>query len=145
MCQHLFQAGLFHIEDFSFQRQNCLNISVSPGLCRAARRVTFYNEYLRIRLFLTCTVPQLARKVGSAQRTFAPGQFPCLPRSFSGCGSLDGLVQNPLRLRRMLFQKMAKLLINSGLNETAHFRIGQPHLRLGLKMWVGEFYCHHRC
>ena len=71
--QHLFQAGFFHVEDFAFQRQNCLDISVPAGLRRAARRIALDDKYFRRRFFLAGAVPQLAGQVGCAKRALAPG------------------------------------------------------------------------
>ena len=53
VCQHFFQSRLFHVEDFSLEWQDCLDISIPSSLCRAAGRVTFDYEDLGVCLFLT--------------------------------------------------------------------------------------------
>ena len=89
-------------------------------------------------------VPELAGQVRVAQRAFAAGQLARLARRFARGGRLDGLVQDALRLRRMLFEVMAQLLVDHHLHEAADLRIAQAHLRLRLEVRVGQLDRDHR-
>ena len=134
MTQHLLQTGLLHVQDLTLQGENRLDIAVAPGLGRTTSRVPFNNEDLSAALFLTGTVPELARQIGSAQGPLAPGQLACLARSFARGCRLDGLVQDTLGIGWMLFSIGAIILLCFGMYEIFAELYADPAAPLWLKI-----------
>ena len=62
--EHLVEARFLNVEDFTFQRQNRLVLTVTSLLRRAARGVPFHQVEFRVGRVALLTVRQLARQTG---------------------------------------------------------------------------------
>ena len=93
MGEHFVYSGLFNVEDFSFEGQDGLGISVTSGLCRAAGRVALNYENFGGGLFPACAIPQFAGQICAAQGALSPCQLAGLSGGNAGGGGLDGLVE----------------------------------------------------
>src|SRR5579862_7921999 len=47
-CQHLVKARLLDVQDFPFQRQDCLGTAIAALLGRATCRIALDDEYFRL-------------------------------------------------------------------------------------------------
>src|SRR5205085_2668858 len=81
-----------------------LGVAVAGLLGGPAGAVTLHDEDLAERRIALLAVGELAGQRGDVERALAPGEVPRLARSFPGGGGLDHLADDPLGIRRMLFQ-----------------------------------------
>src|SRR5215475_7545558 len=59
--QHLVEASLFYVQDFSLQRKDRLEFTVAPLLCRSTCRFTFHQVQLALRWIAFLAIGKLAR------------------------------------------------------------------------------------
>ena len=129
-------SRLFHIEDFSAQRQNRLCFPVSGRLCGAACRISLDDKNLALLRIFAGTVCELTGQCHAVQRGFSARQIARL----SGCRACalckNCLVANLLCHSRILLQKISELLAEHRADRTRNLGISQFLLGLSLKLRI---------
>src|SRR5262249_2931953 len=77
-----------------------------------------------------------ARERRALERAFAPGHPARLARRLPGARGLDRLVDDPLRVARVLLEELGEPLVDGLLDEAAHPRVAELRLRLPLELRV---------
>ena len=89
-------------------------------------------------------VGELAGQGRVLERRLAPGQVARLARRLASTGGVDGLLQDPPRLARVLLQELAQLAVHRLLDQALDRRVAELRLRLALELGVGELDRDHR-
>ncbi len=132
--QHLVEARLLDVEDFSLERQDGLSAPVAALLGRAAGGIALDQEHLRERGIFLLAVGQFAGQARDVERALAPRHFARLARGLARIGGLENFVDDGARFLRMLQQKLLEASGDRGLDHSLDLRGHQ--LVLGLR---GEF------
>ena len=109
MGKHLIKTGLFHIQYFTFERQNSLVFAVTPLLCRASCRITLNQKQFtqcRIRFL---TVSQFSWKSTELKYIFSAGNFSCFFGSKPGSLCINGFGNNLFCNSRILLQMCSQI------------------------------------
>ena len=118
-AEHLVEARPLDIEDLAAERQHRLVLAVPALLGRAAGRVALDDEDLGLRRVALLAVGELAGERGHVERALAPRQLARLPRRLAGGRRLDHLADDRLRLRRVLLEPGAELVVDDALDHRA--------------------------
>src|SRR6185369_2020201 len=131
--QHLVVAGLFDVEDFSFQRQDGLEAPIAALFSRAAGGFSLHQkQFAAFRLALR-TICQFAGKTTAIQRPFAPGEVAGLSRGFTRAGGLDRLVDDLSSDGWVLLEVSAQAFVHKCLDDAGNVGI-QFAFGLSLKL-----------
>ena len=104
--QHLIEARLLNIKDFSLQRQNGLRAAIPSLLCGAASGVTLHQKQLgQCRVFFLA-VGKLARQAGDVERALAASHLARLAGSLTRPGCVDNFGNYYFRFLWVLQKKL---------------------------------------
>src|SRR5918998_5668724 len=137
--EDLVHVGLLDVEDLAAQRQDGLEISLPALLARTARRVALDDVQLAPGRVLGRAVCQLARQRRALQVALAD-RIPHLARRLTGPRRLQGLVDDRLRLGRMLLQELGQELVRGALDEALDLGVPQLGLGLALELRLAELH-----
>src|SRR5579875_113457 len=140
--EHLINAGTFDIQNFTTQRENCLEMPVASLFCASTCRVTFYEVEFAAVGTAFAAIGQLAGQRG-VQSVLALHQFTRGTRSFARTRREQAFLDNRIRLTRRLFQVASEHIGSDGFHDGPHFGIVQFRLGLRLKLWIGNLDAHH--
>src|ERR1035438_1516285 len=142
VAQHLVVARFFNIENFTLERQDGLEAAIAALLGGAACTFTLYQVELAAAWIAFAAVGKLSGQASAIQRTFAAGEVACFACSFTGAGSLNGLVDDLSRDGRVLLEESAKALVNECLHGSGDVRV-ELTLGLSFELRLREFNAHH--
>src|SRR5579864_525271 len=134
VAEHLVVTRFLDVEDFAFERQDCLVLAVAALLCGAARGFALNDKQFAARGVAFLAVSEFSRKARGIERGFAAGQLASLARGFARTGSVNALADDLSRDGRMLVEVFAKLLVDQRLDEALDVAI---ELALGLPLELG--------
>src|SRR5471032_1787323 len=129
--QHLFEARLFHVQHFTAQRQDGLELAVAALLGRAACRVTLDDVQFAQRRVFFLAVGQLGRQAQAVHDAFAAGQVAGLAGRFARARRFDDLAADDFGVVRFFLQVVGQRLGDDLFDRAAHF--GRHQLVLGLR------------
>ncbi len=116
VAQHLVVAGLFHVQDLAFERQNGLEAAVASLLGGAAGGFTFDQEqFATVRIALGA-VGEFAGKTAAIQSAFATREIAGFARCFAGTRGFNRFVDDLARHRRVLLKERAQALVDECLH-----------------------------
>ena len=127
-------AGFFHVQHLAPQRQDCLDVGITPLLGRAASRVTLDDEDFGLGGVILVAVCQFARHTVAFQRTLAAHQVAGLFGCGTGAGCLGHLFKHSLGNSRVFFQKFAELVVHNVGNQRLDVGVAQLGFGLALKL-----------
>src|SRR5579859_226258 len=134
MAQHLVVTGLFDVEDLTLERQDGLEAAIAALFCSAACRFTLDQvKFAALRVALGA-VGKLAGQAAAVESSFAAGQVAGFAGCFPGAGSVDGLVDDFLGNRGVLFEEGAQAFVHEGLYRAGDIGV---ELALGLALELG--------
>ena len=139
MGQHLVDAGFFDVEDFTFEGQNGLELTVASGFGRAAGGIALDEVELGAFNVAAGTIAEFAGQVAAAERPFAAGQFAGLAGRFPGGSGLDALVDDLPGDRRVFFHVLAQQFVDDGFDEAVDFGVHEPYFGLRFKLRITHF------
>src|SRR5262249_39561659 len=142
MAQHLVVAGLLHVEDLAFQRQNCLKAAIAALLGGASGGFTFDQKQLAAAWIALRAISEFARQASTIQCAFASSKVAGFARRFTCPCSFDGFVDNPSRYGGILFEEGAQTLIDERLYSSGNIRI-QLALGLAFELRLWQLYADH--
>ena len=131
-AEHLVEARFLDVEDLALDRQDRLEAPVAALLRRAAGGLALDDVDLALRRIALLAVGQLARKAAAVERAFAPDEIARLARRLARACRIDGLADDPLRDRRVLFEELSELVVDDRLDDALD--LGVAKLRLGLPL-----------
>src|SRR5918997_1517563 len=137
--EDLVHVGLLDVEDLAAQRQDGLEISLPALLGQTPRRVALDDVQLAPGRVLGGAVCQLARQRRALQVALAD-RVPHLARRLTGPRRLQGLVDDRLRLGRMLLQELGQELVSGALDEALDLGVPQLGLGLALELRLAELH-----
>src|SRR4029079_12117717 len=121
-----------------------LGVPVARLLRRATRRVALDDEQLGVAGVLHGAVGELPRKGGVLERGLAAGQVARLARGFASARGVDGLLEEPAPLARVLLQELAELPVHRLLDQTLDRRVAELGLGLALELRIAQLDRDHR-
>ena len=137
VAQHLVVAGLFDVENLALQRQDRLEATVAALLGSSAGRFTLDQvQFAAVRLALGA-VGELARQAAAVQRAFTSRQVASLAGRLARASGVDGLVDDLLRNRRILFKERAQPFVDERLHGAGDVGI-QLALGLPFELWLRQ-------
>src|SRR6185436_14071364 len=132
--EHLVDPVLLGVDHLAAQGQDRLERAVSGVDGGAAGGVALDEEQLGRGGVADLAVGQLARQRRALERALAPGQLARLARRLTRARSRDRLVDDPLRVARVLLEVLGETLIDGLLDEPAHPGVAELRLRLALEL-----------
>src|SRR5207253_3769433 len=114
-------------------------------LGRAAGRIALADEQLRGRGIVDRAVGELAGKRHALERRLAPRQLARLPGGLPGARGRDRLLDDLLRVGRVLFHELAEPRVHRRLDEAGDRRVPELRLRLALELRVLQLDRDDRC
>src|SRR5438876_21032 len=136
--EHLVDSVLLGVDHLAAQRQDRLERAVARIDGGAAGRVALDEVELRGRRVIDRAVRELARQRHAVERALAAGQLARLARGLARVASRERLVDDLLRLGRVLLEELRELDVDRLLDETAHPGIAELRLRLALELRHSE-------
>ncbi len=94
--KHFIKTRTFHVQNFTFQWKDCLELSVSALFRRTTRRLTLNKIKFRHGRISFLTVRKLPRKSRDIQSPFSPGHLSSLSSGFSCSSSIHHFARNKL-------------------------------------------------
>ena len=135
-AQHLIKTCLFNIKDFTAQRQNSLEITVTSLLGTAACRVTFDQINLGILNVTALAVSQLAGKSAQIHSVLTAGKLARLACCQTGACSNNSLFHQLFGNLRIFLHKLGQSIADQVINDRHNLAVAQLNLRLAFKLWV---------
>src|SRR5690606_20814801 len=133
VIQHLVEAGAFSVQNLTAQRENRLEMAVTPLLGRTTCRVTLDDEDFRA-FAVFGAVRQFAGKGGAFEQAWTtPHQIAGFTRRFTRTHTDHALLDNAPRVTWVQLKELVEGFGHNLRNRTLHFGIDQFHLRLAFK------------
>ena len=129
-AEHLVEARLLDVQDLALERQDRLEAAIASLLGRSAGRLALDDVELAQRRIAFLAVGQLAGQRAAVERALAAHQVARLARRLAGARRVDGLADDPLGDRRVLFEVRAELVVDDRLDDALD--LGVAELGLGL-------------
>src|SRR5688572_10772984 len=133
-AQHLVEARLLDVENLPLDRQDRLELAVPSLLRRSSGRLAFDDVDLAVGGIALLTVGEFPRQRAVVERAFAAHEIACLAGGLTGACGIDGLGDDALGHRRVLFQVGAELVVDDRLDDTLDLGVAQLRLRLPLEL-----------
>ena len=140
--QHLVVAGFFHVENFTFERQNGLEAAVAPLLGGAT--CGFSLDQIKLATFRITlgTIRQLAGKASAIQHAFAASQIASLAGSFTRARRVDGFVDHLAGYSCVLLKERTEFFVDERLHNACDIGI-QLAFGLTFKLRLRQLYADH--
>ncbi len=143
VAQRLVEARLLNVENLAAQRENGLEAAVAPLFGRAACAVTLHNVDFALLGVAARAVGQLAGEREALQRALADDKIACLARRLARTVGRAALLEDVLRLARILLQPAPHGLGDGRRHVTAHLGVEQLELVLPLKLRLNHLDAHN--
>src|SRR5688572_6600546 len=131
-AQHLVEAGLFDVEDFSLDGQDGLVLPVASLLRGSSGGFTFDDVELAVGGITLLAIGELSRKAAAVERTLAPYQVPGLAGRLTGTSRIDSLADDALCNRGVLLEELSETIVDDRFDNA--FDLGIPELGLRLPL-----------
>ena len=131
--EHLVDPVLLRVDDLPAQRQDRLVRLVARLLGCAAGGVPLDDEHLGKLRVAHLAVGELLRDL-AAEGALAARQVTGLARGLAGARRGDRLLDDLLRVLRVLLEELGQLCVDGLLDEAAHPRVAELRLRLALEL-----------
>src|SRR5205085_8264323 len=128
--EHLVQARLLYVQNFSFKRKDRLEATVSPLLGGATGRITLDQIYFAMLRIVDRAIGQLAGKRGIFERILAANNIASFAGRLASFRGTQYFIDNSFAYRRILFEKLRELLVHDRLDDALDFGIAKFRLRL---------------
>jgi len=138
MAQDFVQSRALHVQDLAAQRQDRLEVPVTPLLGRAARGVTLHDVYLGLAGVALRAIGQLTGQADPLQGALPGHQIARLARGLAGAGGGEALVHDLPPVGRVLLQIGHQLLVHHRLGGGAHLGVGELGLGLVLELRIRQ-------
>ena len=135
-AQHLIKTCLFNIKDFTAQRQNSLEITVTSLLGTAACRVTFDQIYLGILNVTALAVSQLAGKSAQIHSVLTAGKLARLACCQTGACSNNSLFHQLFGNLRIFLHKLGQSIADQVINDRHNLAVAQLNFSLAFELRV---------
>ena len=113
-------------------------MAVARLLGRSARRIPLHEVKLRFLRIARGAIGQFAGQAAAGKGALALDQFAGFAGRQAGLGGKDHLIDNDLRLARMIFEPLAQFLVDQRFDGALHLRIAQFGLGLPLELRLGH-------
>ena len=143
MAQHFVVAGLFHVQDFAFQRQDRLKTPVAALFGRAAGALSLDQEQLGAFGLAFGAVGQFAGQASGVQRPFAAGKIAGFAGRLARARGFNGLVDDLAAHCLVLLEEGAQALVDERLHRAGNIGI-QLAFGLPLKLRLRQLHADHR-
>src|SRR5471032_1184518 len=141
--QHFFETGFFHVQHFTAQWQNRLELAVASLFCRATCRVTLDDVQFAQGGVFFLAISQLGRQAQAVHDAFAAGQVAGLAGRFARARRFDDLAANDFGVVRFFLQVISQGLGDDLFDRAAHFRRDQFVFRLRREFRFRHFHRQH--
>ena len=135
-AQHLIKTCLFNIKDFTAQRQNSLEITVTSLFCTAACGITFDQINLGILNITALAVSQLTGKSAQIHSVLTACKLTCLACCQTGACSNNSLFHQFFGNLRIFLHKLGQSIADQVINDRHNLAVAQLNLRLAFKLRV---------
>ena len=136
--QHLVRRCLFHVKNLAAQRQNGLEAPVAALFGRAAGGIALDQVNLAEAGVFFRAVGQLAGQSAAIQAVLAHDQVAGLAGGFARAGGREALIDNALRVVRVLFKIQSQPFADDALHDALDFGVAQLAFGLAFELRFGE-------
>src|SRR5690606_13846578 len=113
---------------------------VSSLLCRSACRISLDEIQLGLLGRARGAVCQLSGKSARRECALALDELAGLPRGQASLRGQRDLIDDRLRLARMILEPLAQLFVDEGLDGALHLGVSKLRLRLALELRLCDFH-----
>ena len=139
-AQHLVEPGLLHVEDLALDGEDGLESPIPTLLGRAAGRLSLDDVDLAARRIALLTIGQLAGQGAVVERAFAPHQIPRLACRLASPRRIDGLVDDPLGDRGVLFEVRTQPVVDDRFDDPLDLGVTELRLRLPFELRLRDLH-----
>src|SRR5690606_36246072 len=126
--EDLVEAGLLDVEDLTSEREDGLEVPVAGLLGRAAGGVALDEEDLALGGVLGGAVGELAGEAGPAEGALALDELARLPRRGAGLRAERHLLDDLLRVVRVVVEPLGQFLADEALDGALDFGVAELRL-----------------
>ena len=135
-AQHLIKTCLFNIKDFTAQRQNSLEITVTALLGTATCGITFDQINLGILNVTALAVSQLAGKSAQIHSVLTACQLTCLACCQTSACSNNSLFHQLFCNLRIFLHKLGQSIADQVINDRHNLAVAQLNFSLAFELRV---------
>jgi len=121
--QHLVVARFFHVQNFSFKREDCLKAAVAALFGGAACGFSFHEKKFAAVGIALAAIGEFAGKASAIERAFAAGQVSGFARGFSSSRGVDRFVDDLFGYGRVLLEERSQLFVDHSLHDAGYIGI----------------------
>src|SRR6185369_4124871 len=142
VAEHAVEARLLDVQDLAAQREDRLGPPVARLLRRATGRIALDQEDLGVLGLARLAVGELAGQAAADHRALAD-EVALLAGRLARAHRQQRLVDDRLRLARVLLEELAELVVDDRLHRALDLRVAELDLGLALEQRVGHEHRDH--